>query len=1543
MLKKLTLIFSILLLSYLSVGQSYPATKEEFLKAFQKNLSEYGVGDFHDFSKKELPKVLIDANQFPADYIKKMSETCNLMESKNMKPYPEIYNYVYSVYSFVKGNQSKVSYVAWHAAVDKMVLVKNTEKFKNFMEFSVTFFSQRIITANNTFDWYYTGGEYSFDYTDEPFLTCTNGNLICRYNNPDSRTLKDIKYVDSIVITKTNGSYDILSKKWRGNTGGMTWEKVGLDKAKTSAILTKYEVSTRRSDFSADSAFMTTTYFTKPLLGRVADRAFRISREEDKIFPQFTSYERKLGIKSIKENVDYEGGFSLNGSSFIGIGHPNEPAKMTIKREGLPFIIATSQEFNIVNAKISAFNTNIKIMLNGSNDSITHPGLDFAFLLDKKTVEMSRTKSGNGQSPFFNSYHQVDMYLPKITWNTETKDLLMAYEIGTSQEQKIAKFESKNYFDAKLFDRLQGMEAVHPLVAISNYCFKNDEYILPEGKVATALNKTLEQVKPLLLEFANYGFITYDTDAKMITINDKLTNFVLSKAGKKDFDNIIFTCDFRPRPQLDYTKEQFKTDTLLRFKVHEDKIVNETRRNMPEFGSLNLSSLELNIKAIDFINISDAQNTIVFPSNKEVILKKDRDFDFVGTISSGKLILNVLASTFNYKQFKFTIQKTHKSSFRVKPLKPADGNKPMIMTSSLNGIVGELFVDDPSNRSGLNTKIKGFPQIKVTKPSYVYYNSMGIHRGAYDSSRFYFTVDPFFMDSLDDFNERSFRVIGELTSAGIFPKFRQDLTIMNDYSFGFSSVSPAGGYDFYGTGSKYENKILLSNNGLEGAGTINFVESSSTARRLFTFFPDSAIGLSNFINKPKESGVEFPDVICEYANVTYVPKKNLLKASSTYEHDLLFFNKEDSLKGTAIVRADGMRGYGMMNFKNAVMISEDYEFKRWDFFADTVSFRLKNQYIEGDEEPIALKTDNVQGNVSFKDRKGEFKSNNGEARLDFPMNQYFCTMDKFTWFMDLESIEVEAKGGEDEVANADLDLLGPNFFSSHPDQDSLQFRAPKAAFNLKEKSIYCSKVYYLDVADARIYPDSSKVIIRKKARMEPFLDAKIVANYITQYHKFLHCYVQVSARRRYAGKGIYPYYDADSLKTDFVMEKIFLDSTGQTVGEGKIGKDANFYLSKQFDYYGDISVIAYLPTIIFNGSTRMNHNCAKFPRSWIALSANIDPTNIQIPITADMKSIDGKNVIAGLAWRDSKTLDSIRIYPTFLSPLQNPLDPQIMSATGLLQYNMDAKEFQIGSADKLLNRGEVGSFLSLHTESCIMNGDGQINLGMNYGDVVVSSVGIINYDPKKGETTMNLTSKFAMPIDKKLMEELSVKIAAVEGLKPLDFNATTIEQAAVEWSGRSEADKMKAAYTIDGAMKFPKEFESALTITGIKLKSFDVKTMQERGIISTSENAAIVCMFGKPVFKTVPFKAFFLQSYSASETVGDKFALQINIPTLDYYFDYAMEPVSKDGILRIISGDPDFVIAVNNIKEDKRKIKNFKYQIETGSIYLSKFLRYFGI
>jgi hypothetical protein len=301
------------------------------------------------------------------------------------------------------------------------------------------------------------------------------------------------------------------------------------------------------STFQADSVLLTSPYFQKPTLGTISDRAFIINREEDRIYPQFNSYERRLSIKGIRENIDFEGGFSLQGASFVGMGAPQIPAKIVVMREGIPFVKASAQQIYIYPQKISMNNASITLKLN-TGDSITHPGLRFDFDIEKKTMELTRTTSGSGQSPFSDSYHKLDIYVSKISWKYGEQDLMFTFDYGTSQEQRFARFESMNYFDERLFDRLQGLQSTHPLASLSAYCFKYDEYILTEGKAATALGLFVDQAKPVLLELATYGFLNYDVEAKIVTINPKTENFVLSKAGKRDFDNVLFVSDFRPNP-----------------------------------------------------------------------------------------------------------------------------------------------------------------------------------------------------------------------------------------------------------------------------------------------------------------------------------------------------------------------------------------------------------------------------------------------------------------------------------------------------------------------------------------------------------------------------------------------------------------------------------------------------------------------------------------------------------------------------------------------------------------------------------------------------------------------------------------------------------------------------------------------------------------------------------------------------------------------------------------------------------------------------------
>src|SRR5690554_8161171 len=102
-----------------------------------------------------------------------------------------------------------------------------------------------------------------------------------------------------------------------------------------------------------------------------------------------------------------------------------------------------------------------------------------------------------------------------------------------------------------------------------------------------------------------------------------------------------------------------------------------------------------------------------------------------------------------------------------------------------------------------------------------------------------------------------------------------------------------------------------------------------------------------------------------------------------------------------------------------------------------------------------------------------------------------------------------------------------------------------------------------------------------------------------------------------------------------------------------------------------------------------------------------------------------------------------------------------MTASGLLQYNNAAKEFQIASQEKLINRAEKGNYISLHTESCSMNGDGKISLGMDYGAVETEAVGVMNYNQENEQTDLNITMAFRIPFNKKEFENVAVKIREV--------------------------------------------------------------------------------------------------------------------------------------------------------------------------------------
>src|SRR5690606_19836417 len=142
--------------------------------------------------------------------------------------------------------------------------------------------------------------------------------------------------------------------------------------------------------------------------------------------------------------------------------------------------------------------------------------------------------------------------------------------------------------------------------------------------------------------------------------------------------------------------------------------------------------------------------------------------------------------------------------------------------------------------------------------------------------------------------------------------------------------------------------------------------------------------------------------------------------------------------------------------------------------------------------------------------------------------------------------------------------------------------------------------------DARVIPDIGKVIIRKKALMDPLEKSGIIANTVTKYHNIYNANVNIYGKRSYTGTGYIDYVDELGNKQQIFLEKISVDTTMQTIASGTISSTDGFTLSPYFEYRGAVGLAAKYQHLTFTGATRISHECEYMERNWIAFAAEID-------------------------------------------------------------------------------------------------------------------------------------------------------------------------------------------------------------------------------------------------------------------------------------------------------------------------------------------------
>ena len=714
---------------------SYSQRSKEVVKEFPYSSDEYFTQlDLHfervqKKDEKEAKKFLKDLEEkwttgyFPDGIKERIYETSNLMIQNKMRAMPFFFDYFQALMTIMEMDYSESNKNEWMESLDLVLKTKKNSDYSEYLSNSQKLFSDQFIFFNKIIQWKATGPwELQVDSTIRLIFAQTD--LVC-YTKKDSSN-----------IYETSGVYNPLTRKWIGKGGNINWLRADLDPNEVYANLRNYKIEMKTSKYKADSVeFFDFRYFDIPLQGNIEEHVLAARRGKKALFPAFTSYTKQWKIPEIFEDIDFSGGFKIQGAKLIGIGDTDDPVTLIFKRKGKKFITLKSNSFSIETDRIRSQYSSITIHY--KQDSIYHSGLRMNYSDEKRQLSLIRDEKGLRADPFFNTYHQLDMFVEAAYWNMDED--AMDFDMIKGMNKRAAFFESNNRYSLNHFYELQGYDANHPLSLLNKYTketMSDRVYIIDYSKY---LRMPYEQVKLQLLGLAHEGFVMYDSENDLVIVKDRTRFYLNARTGKVDYDIIHFKSDLT-------------------------KLAN---------AELKLDSFDLRINGVQKIILSDSQNMVIEPGNTGVvnddyiIVGKNRNFKFNGKITAGRFSFKAYGCTFDYNSFKLDMPQIDSLWFWVEgePL-PMGGYERKPVQTALINLSGDILIDHPSNKSGLKP-YKEYPIFNSKTDSYAYYDQQYVEKGAYTRDRFYFQISPFIVNSLDNIKTEDIKFEGYLYSGGI--------------------------------------------------------------------------------------------------------------------------------------------------------------------------------------------------------------------------------------------------------------------------------------------------------------------------------------------------------------------------------------------------------------------------------------------------------------------------------------------------------------------------------------------------------------------------------------------------------------------------------------------------------------------------------------------------------------------------------------------------------------------------------------------------------
>ncbi|MGB3849137.1 MAG: hypothetical protein WA958_04170 [Tunicatimonas sp.] len=1076
---------------------------------------------------------------------------------------------------------------------------------------------------------------------------------------------------DSANLMSTSGALLLKDQILVGEGGKFDWVMTGLSPDSVYCTLGKYNFDIRNPRLSAEKAHMTYVgKIAEPVEGVFQFASQRHTRPQDARYPRFKSYRSDISVDVFNNpavnphRVNCVGGFSLQGARVSSTSLLEGETTVEIWEGQKKKVRTVSKRFAIGDSLIESGRASVAIYQR--SDSIYHPGAQFKYVIDSSQLILQSGKGSFKRIPFVSSNLKMDIHTDLVAWNMRTDSLNVS--TLTARDKVPVLFESHEYFNEGSFNDLARMYDFHPLIMAVGHARKTQNSSFYADDLAQAIRQQPKVVRAAMKDLAERGYVDYEPQTGFLTIKRKGFHYVLSKAKRKDYDDLLIA--------------SYETDG-------------------PN-ATIRLDQEELDIRGIEKFNITDILNVSIKPDDNQVTMLGNRDFRFNGTLYSGNFEFVGKDFTFSYDSFKVDLPQIDSISFL---LADENGNRRKVdntlQSSSEDGqdkTSGTLYINDPNNKAARKSR-PDYPRFSAETGAIVYFDSKNILDGAYDKS-VYFVIPPFAIDSLNNADPSAIGFKGTLYS-GIFPPIEETLQVRADNSMGFNHAVDPAGYQMYEGAGIYRNNLVLDANGLHGEGTIDFLTTNLEAED-FTFYMDSVttVGTVAQMRAGSVGSASFPQAYVENYRLKWLPQQDsMIIHNRAKPFDL--YDQTASLDSVLIVTQTGLLGAGTLATRGSEAFSANMRFRETSFSARNANFEIKS---DSPKKP-ALAGEDVRLefdlNANLADISPEVE---GVAAIEFPYAMFRTSITNAQWNLEDETVRMSKP--------ADVAIENSYFYATREDLDSLAFSAEEAIYRIPLQQLDVSGVPFITVADAKITPENNRVQILENAKLDRFTNATLVIDTLNEYHNLYNGTIDILSRNEFRGKATYELVSASdtfaieltSFERDSIRENR-RSYTMHTVADGQVSEDQQVVISPGMLYRGKVKMHAVKEALELDGEVKLDFKTIPGYNTWISYSS--DAGQKQLIFDFDNSQTDtGDPLVAGLHV-DGKDNS---LYTTFVTDRRSPDDYDLFKPTGQLSYDEEQQEYTIRSPKKDKPDALAGEVFTFNESTQTISFEGPLNL-----------------------------------------------------------------------------------------------------------------------------------------------------------------------------------------------------------------------------------------